>query len=277
VNTIKIKSKRAKETFDYLNVLLKKHKKLYFIRFGDGEILSMQGKDDNNYTSSNALTHELIESFIIEDPQYLIACAINPPKEKNISKGVFNIVDHNQEMADFLIDHKLVTKTKCYENAICFHYAGVFHTKQALHFFDEHIRPKKKMFIGGTSKPIAEKLYGIIDYYVPVPLKNAYSSIDEWWPQIIKNVDDVELVITSAGAASNVVCKRLWKLDKEIHLLDIGSMIDAVDGYMSRKWIKLLGHRINNLLPSEYRNNSLWFKIKSYYKDTYYFFRQLFI
>ncbi|GAB6094720.1 hypothetical protein JCM14469_09720 [Desulfatiferula olefinivorans] len=277
MNAIKIESKCAKETFNDLNDLLRKHKKLYYVRFGDGEILSMQGKDDCNYTSSEALTHELIEAFTIDDPQYLIACAINPPKERKTSKGVFNIVGHNQEMEDFLVGQKLVTKKMCYENAICFHYAGVFHTRKALLFFDEHIRPKKKMFIGGTPKDVAEKLYGTIHYYVQVPIKNAYNSIDEWWPGIERDVDDVDLVITSAGAASNVICKRLWVLNKEIHLLDIGSMIDAVEGYMSRKWIRLLGHRINNMLPMEHRDNSLSFKIKFCYKDIYYYFRRLFI
>lgn len=273
---MKLKAKASLESFYYLKEQLDNHKKLYFTRFGDGEIIIMMGKYHREHNLSPELIQEQRESFIINNPQYLIALSINLPYEKGMSKGMFAPYKKNDLYEEFLIK-ELNPKQTLYESQIMFHYLSVFKPRLIFSFFEEYIRPKKKMFIGCTPQFTAEKLYGPIDYYIPITPQNAYDSIKEWWPKIIANIDHVDLLIPSAGVATNVINKRLWQLDKEVHSLDIGSIVDAVDYTVSRTWIRLKGHRIQKILPPEHREKKLRMKIKFVLKDIKYFFRKYII
>ncbi|MBN1182990.1 MAG: DUF1792 domain-containing protein [Bacteroidales bacterium] len=266
-------AKSSFESFDFLKDHLLKYKKLFFTRFGDGEVISIMGRDHRNYKSSPELTSELQESFLIDNPQYLIALSVNMPFEKGMSRGLFAPYRKNDEFEDFIIN-QLKTKKEAYESQIMFHYLSVFKPRWMYEFFEEFIRPKKKMFVGCTPLEIVEKLYGKTDYYVNVPSRHAYDSINEWWPEILKNIDNIELLIPSAGAATNVINKRLWFMNKEIHSIDIGSIIDAVDYTISRTWIRLKGHKIQKLLPPDQREKRLSKRIQFVLKDIKYFFRK---
>ena len=176
-------------------------------------------------------------------------------------------------MEDFIL--KLFGhETLDFYNHITFHYLSVFKPKMVYNFFEQHVRPKKKLFVGSTEKTTAEKLYGKIDFYINVPPKSAYSTIDEWWPLVEEHCNNVELVIVSAGAATKVVAKRLWNKNLDIQLFDFGSIIDAIDGKVSRTWIRLVGHRVNKILPKEFQEKRLTRKIVFALKDIKYFFRQ---
>ena len=266
-------AKSSFESFDFLKEQLQKHKKLYFTRFGDGEVISMMGQNHRNYKSSPELTKELQESFLTDHPQYLIALSVNMPFEKGMSRGLFAPYKKNNEFEDFIND-QLMAKKKVYESQIMFHYLSVFKPYMMYDFFEEYIRPKRKMFVGCTPIEIVEKLYGKTDFYVNVPPKHAYNSMDEWWPEIVSNINDVELLIPSAGAATNVINKRLWEMDQEIHSMDIGSIIDAVDLTISRTWIRLKGHKIQKLLPHKHREKRFSKRIIFVLKDIKYFFRK---
>lgn len=272
---MRLSVKSTEETLNTIIEGLRYYKKFYYTRFGDGEIISMMGHNHRNYNFSIGLQNELMECFTIDHPQFLIASAVNIKKEKKMSDGVFAPFNFNNDAENFIFSKKMENKFGIYENYITFHYLSVFKPRLIRDFFEEFIRNKRKMFIGNTPKDIAEKLYGKIDFYIEVPRQHAYDSINEWWPKIEENVDKVELVIPSAGAASNVISKRLWKLGKEIHLLDVGSIIDAVEGRVSRTWIRLKGHKINKILPKEYREKRLSKKLIFLLKEIKYFFRRL--
>ena len=115
-------------------------------------------------------------------------------------------------------------------------------------FLDKFIRPKKKMFIGSVDKRLIEKLVGKIDYYVEVPDKDAYYTMDDWWKKVLDNIDDVDLVIPTAGMAGRVTQKRLWNLNKNIHSIELGSIVDAVVNSKTRGWIKRNRVDFNKLL-----------------------------
>jgi len=262
-----IQARSSLESFSILTQLLATQKKVYFVRFGDGEVVSMMGMEHRNYKASPGLTQELIESFNIDHPHYLIALSVNLPFEKGMTRGVFAQYKRNNQFVEFLEKNPLIHLKDYYESQIMFHYLSTFKTERMFDFFETYIRPKKKMFIGCTEKKTAEKLYGPIHNYIQIPQRHAYDNIDTWWPKVLHGINNVELVLPSAGAASNVVAKRLWQLDNPIHLLDIGSIIDAIDEKKSRTWIKHVGHRMNGLLPLEYQNRSLPFRIRCLLKD----------
>ncbi len=269
----KIQTKGCIESFDHLCARMDASEKVYFLRYGDGEVRAMMGEDCPWFKTSEGLVKELNESFVIDHPDYLLALGINMPFEPGMSKGVFAPYNDNDELEGFLLEKGLIKPDKTFENQIFFHYLSVFDSELMFNFFEKYIRPKRKVFIGCTPKDTAEKLYGHIDYYINIPPKNAYDSIDSWWPELLSSISSVDLVIPSAGAASNVIGKRLWELDKRVHVIDVGSIIDAVEGNTTRKWIKLVGHRIQKVLPPEHRDRRTFAAVHNGLKDLRYFAR----
>jgi len=269
-----MKTKTTIETLNTLDQKLTEHNKLFFVRYGDGEIYTLMGKEHRNYKYSDALAKELKESFEVQSESYLKAFAVNIPFEKGMSKGVFANHVQNKELLEYLIKHGFASVDDVFESPICFQFLSVFKPKLVYNFISKHIRDKKKMFIGSTNQSVVEQIYGKLDHYVQIPEKHAYDTINNWWPQIEKNLSDIETVLPSAGAATNVIAARLWKMNVNINLLDIGSVLDALEQKTTRTWIRLVGHRAIKILPPEHRALSIGNQLKYIQKDVKYFFRQ---
>ncbi len=266
-----IKTKSIQDSYDYLLERIAQKERLFFVRFGDGEFVTLLKKNHRNYVYNENLAVEIEASFRIKDPNYLISCPINYPYDEFHAKGIYKQFSWQDEMIDVMnnknIDDKIV-----YENPCIFQCMAVFKPKMLKPFFDDFIRPKTKMFIGSTSKEVAEKLYGKIDYYVKIPVRNAYETIDEWWPEIETNANKVDLVIPSAGSTSNVIALRLWNMDIDCKLIDFGSIVDAVDDKISRSWIRLQGHKVFRIIdnPPHINFNK---RVEYFLKDVKFFFR----
>ncbi len=271
-----IATRATTETIDRLDNLLSSEDRVFYTRFGDGDILLMSGRDDKYHNSSVDLRDELVESFLIDDEQYLRGLAVNYPLEEGMMHGLF-APHHNNEELQRLVQEVLLPNPKPgkFESHIVFHYYAIFRQKEFNNFFDLHIRPKRKLLVGGIPSEIACKLYGLIDEYIETPMSDAYRSVDTWWPEVERLVNKVDLVIPSAGAASKVINKRLWNLDAEVNSLDIGSLIDGIDGRGTRKWIKLKGHRMNAVLLPEYRDKSLSRYFRFFWKESYFQLRKM--
>jgi hypothetical protein len=255
------------ESLDHLKGLLSQHKRVFYTRFGDGEVYSMFGRDCLEHSANKKLAVELQASFLIDHPQYIKAVGVNYKLEPGMIHGLFAPFIDNDQLAAQLEQNFPFVKGQIFENHVMFHYLSVFHPDMISSFLDQFVRPKQKLFIGSTPKEFAEKLYGPIGYYVQTPARDAYGQWDSWWPQVLKYLPESELVIPSVGVTSNVINLRLWELGAEVHSLDIGSLVDAAHGKGSRKWIRLKGHKINAILLPEYQNKSIRFKLESCWKD----------
>ncbi len=272
-----LSSKSTTETYTTLCHLLSKHKKVYYSRFGDGDLFIMMGRNQANHDYSEELAAELRASLTVEHPQFLKGLPVNFPKEKGMTKGLFEWFYFNDELAEFVIKKIPLTFPAVFESSWFPNYYSVFKPVEMSQFLDQFIRSRKKMFIGSVPLEDIQKLYGKIDCYVQLPRKNAYSTIDTWWPEILRNIDSVEVVLPAAGMATRVIAKRLWDLNKEVHCLDLGSIVDAVSSFApSRKWIKLKGHVLNRILLPEFRDRSFKYKINYAIKETGFFLRYLF-
>ena len=243
-----MKTRTTQEKNDHLCNLLDNNKKVYYGRFGDGDFYIMNGKCEKMHYWSQELADELFESFKVDDPLYVKGAMINYPLEPGMSHGLFAPMPTNKEMEGWLLNNQKVHPETIFHSHIMFHYISVFKQEMMIKFLDKYIRPKKKMFIGSVDKNKIENLVGKIDYYVHVPERDAYYTIDEWWPDILSNIDDVDLCLPAAGMAGRVINKRLWNLNKEIHCIDLGSIIDAAVDSETRTWIRMQGHQIKNLL-----------------------------
>ena len=117
-----------------------------------------------------------------------------------------------------------------------------------LDFLTKFIRPKRKLFIGSIKKSSIEKLVGVVDHFVEIPARDAYYSMDQWWEKVLDCVDKVELVLPAAGMAGRVIQKRLWNLNKNIHSIELGSMVDVLDDLHTRSWMSNKKQIIDRIL-----------------------------
>lgn len=237
-----ITSKSIDDSFSHLCRLLDTNRKLYFGRYGDGEIYTMLGADCLEHTGSSELAADLRDAFFIDDPLYLRAVGVNYPVEKGMVHGLFAPYIDNFQLEKDLLGTLQVPDGTVFENQILFHYLAVFRPAMMNDFLNRYIRGKKIMFIGGTPREAVEQIFGPVTFYVPVPPKNAYYSMEDWFAEAMAHAHEAEVIIPSAGVTSKIILGRLWNMGVQAHCLDIGSLIDAVHGKSSRKWIKLMGH-----------------------------------
>ena len=233
------------ETLNELRDKLRAESKVCYVRFGDGDfnIMSNSGRCiEHDY--SPELQTELLESFTINEPGYIRGAMVNEATFNGQILEDRKLEENNAilEFIDKTIDDK---EFKLYSHVLLT-FAAVRSQEIFIKFLDEFIRPKKKMFIGSVDKESIEKLVGPVDYYVKIPVaevdeqgvfRGAYYSIDEWWPKVLEHIEDVDLVLPTAGMAGRVACKRIWNLDVDVHCIELGSIVDAVIDKESRGWI----------------------------------------
>ncbi len=250
-----MKTRTTNETFERLCNTLDNNSKVYYSRFGDGDFNIMNGKREKMHEWSPDLQRELREAFAIDDVRYLRGAMVNYPLEPGMTHGVFAPATNNTEIENWLLTNQNIDSEMVFDSHIMFHYISVFKQELMINFLDKYIRPKKKMFINCLTEgkeqfefDRLEKFVGKIDHFVQVPFNDAYYKMDEWWPEIEDYVDQVDLCIPAAGMAGRVAQKRLWNLDKNMHSIDLGSVIDAITQRSTRTWIDRVGNRVDNLL-----------------------------
>lgn len=242
-------------------------RQVFYTRFGDGEVYTMFGKNCLEHQYNEKLGIGIRESFQIDHPRFLKAVGLNYQVEPGMVHGLFAPFIDNDELALQLEKNFAIPAGTLYESHVMFHYLAVFKPDVLNDFLNRYVRPRRKLFIGSTPREYAEKLYGPIQYYVSIPARDAYSRWDEWWPMVTSAVAKVDVVIPSAGVTSNVINLRLWEMGAEVHSLDIGSLVDAAMGKSSRKWIRLMGHRVNKVLLPEAQDHSLQFWLHAWWKE----------
>jgi len=248
------------ETLNTLKTTLRRESKVCYVRFGDGDfnIMSNSGRCiEHDY--SPELQAELLESFRINEPNYIRGAMVNEPTFNGKVLEDRKLDENNAilEFIDKVIDDK---EFKIYSHVLLT-FAAILKQDIFLKFLNEFVRPKKKMFIGSVDKESIEKLIGPVDYYVKIPVaevneqgvfRGAYYSIDEWWPKVLEHIEDVDVVLPTAGMAGRVACKRIWNLDVDVHCIELGSVVDAVIDKESRGWIARADkNMIQNLLIKE--------------------------
>ena len=208
-----------------------------YTRFGDGELLMMEDFKGQQYTqwTSPELKAEIIESFKINDKDYLIGNIANMPIECKAEKGLFMPFPNNDDL--LRITNKYY-KDKTFYNPIAFHYAYVFE-EMFYNYILECISKYKVAFVGGGHlTPIKQRL-GISDFVV-TPSEQCYSTINAWYPKIEKIAKRNDIVLLALSSVSNVVQKRLWKSEIKVGTIDFGSVANAMvnNNLAGHTWIK---------------------------------------
>ena len=264
---IKLRTLTTIETFNSLDKKLSEESRLIFSRFGDIDFIMMQpesiGKTlgrSNKTLLTRSLHEEMIESFMIEDENYLKGHVSNMPYEegmdilnlqgshkasdKSLDKLGNTLTGHHDSYWNEDVMKKSINvlgntqSERIFYNSCTFYMYATFKGNELRDFVVRNIKDKKKMFIGARKKENMEGLFGKIDHYVNTPEINSYSEIDSWWPKVLKNIDNVDVVLPFTGQSSRVLNKRLWNMNTDVQSIDMGSWIDTYSGIINRGWTK---------------------------------------
>lgn len=226
------------DTFDIILDRLKKHKsgeKFYYTRFGDADIILFYPESinkiigrSNQFLCTKELQQELYNSWNIKDDSYFTATCLNLDSPESTDQGK---VMHDK-MRELMDSGKLIEKYSFYSHPT-FERNFVNKPEKFLEFC-EMIYDKKKVWVNQFWHENVETILGNVEHHIQTPSTNSYETIDEWYPELLNTIDDIEVVILASGFSSRVLTGRLWNEGVNKIVIDIGSVADM---FVANTWI----------------------------------------
>ena len=217
-----------------------------FTRFGDGDFFLMNGGKDRSHKNSDELAKEEQESVQICDPNYLKALSLVYPTEPGMEIGVF--APHRCTKEIWVIAEKFLPGGEdLFYNPVAFAYWLTFRTALFKDFLDTFIVPLKKIFIGCEAPEVQQLLFGNVHASFPVPRKNAYYTLEDWWDRAVDVImgEDIELIVFCAGSATRALQKRLYHMQGcKATSIDFGSVVEPFSDTWIHTWVKRKGDEI---------------------------------
>lgn len=238
--------KDTKSSLDALKHRMDRFKKVFYVRFGDNDIANIMGFDyrgrdlrrgqalgGNKTIYSDKQSQNLKRSFCIEHPNYMRGLVGEYPIEEGMKQRVFKYSTKSLGFIDKSV--KKLTDNREFYNPITFHYYFYKKPEEFLSFVEQYINPHKILFVGSCQNP--DRLFNVNEQIHTVE-KNAYSQKEEVMKQFKNQVWKHSLVIMAAGQLTRAIAHEAWMLPYNFHYIDIGSLVDVLDGKGSRGWIK---------------------------------------
>jgi len=222
-----IQLKGTQSSLEHTQQLFKDNKRAFYSRFNHADLEMILGRNASDHNITPRLSKEMTEAFQINHPQYHRVLAVGHTSGNISSRKMLELLARKIESTEGVV----------LENPVSQHFMGVFQPDSIHEVLEELILPKRKMFIGYISKDRAEELIGATAYYIETPAADAYATIDAWWPEVMKHIHDVEMVVLATDNATRVANKRLWETGAQIQSIDIDFLIEILDERESRMWI----------------------------------------
>lgn len=250
-----IKTYNSQQSLQIITEAMERGPRAFFTRYGDNDLMMLSGtnmngvplteKADKTYGGnktrfSQALMKDIRESFLIEDPDYLLAASCTWDIEPGMEPGVFAPFKYNRKLAIKLSE---LTDQREFLLPVVFHYLCLFNIPVFKKWVNKYIRPKRVLYIGSVPQRYVEMMLGPIQGHVRTPKRTAYELRDSWMPRAMDEATSgkYDVVIPSIGQCTRVIQGKLWKQGAEIHSLDMGSMFDALCDRGTRTWIREKG------------------------------------
>jgi hypothetical protein len=215
------------ETFWKLRGLLWSWDSFVYTRVGDGEMEIALGGSAAYHCPNPELGREITGLMQAQHKKNLVALAMHDT-EPGMEPGLFEGW-HNLRYDGFKFD-------RMFENAIALHMYAVFRPAILRQLFDL-IRDRPKVVVTsqtGNLTPLVGRHQLCL-----IPERNAYQSIDSWYPQL----EGHELILFAAGPAKCAASLRLLESGWAGQALDIGSVVDFALDEPTHTWIRMANER----------------------------------
>ena len=218
------------QTFDIILDKIKNYKKgekLYYVRFGDGDLIMMYPESEgkiigraNQFDTTKEIQTELYRTWNIQDDRYMVAGSLNLSSPFSTDHGI----EMHNKVKELISSGKIIERSNFYSHPT-FESNFIFKPDKFIEFCDL-VNNYKKVWVNQLWHDNIETILGNIEYHIQTPSTNSYKNINEWYPQLLEIIDDVDMVILATGFSSRVLASRLWDLGINKIVLDIGSVVD---------------------------------------------------
>ena len=223
----------TQDDFETFNIILdkiknyKKGEKLYYVRFGDGDLIMMYPESEgkvigraNQFDTTKQIQNELYRTWNIQDDRYMVAGSLGLSSPFRTDHGT----NMHNKVKELISSGKIIERNNFYSHPT-FESNFIFKPDKFIEFCNL-INGYKKVWINQFWHDNVETILGNIEHHIQTPSTNSYKNIDEWYPQLLEVIDDVDVIILATGFSSRVLASRLWDLGINKIVLDIGSVVD---------------------------------------------------
>tara|TARA_R110000744_G_scaffold15988_5_gene44266 strand:+ start:2320 stop:3120 length:801 start_codon:yes stop_codon:yes gene_type:complete len=223
----------TQDDFETFNIILdkiknyKKGEKLYYVRFGDGDLIMMYPESEgkvigraNQFDTTKQIQNELYRTWNIQDDRYMVAGSLGLSSPFSTDHGT----NMHNKVKELISSGKIIERNNFYSHPT-FESNFIFKPDKFIEFCNL-INGYKKVWINQLWHDNIETILGNIEHHIQTPSTNSYKNIDEWYPQLLEVIDDVDVIILATGFSSRVLASRLWDLGINKIVLDIGSVVD---------------------------------------------------
>jgi len=218
------------ETFDIILDKVKNYKKgekLYYVRFGDGDLIMMYPESEgkvigraNQFNTTKEIQEELYKTWNIQDDKYMVAGSLNLSSPFSTDHGT----EMHNKVTQLINSGKIIERKEFYSHPT-FESNFIFKPDKFIEFCNL-INGYKKVWVNQFWHDNIETILGNIEHHIQTPSTNSYENIDEWYPELLEVIDEVDVIILATGFSSRVLASRLWDLGINKIVLDIGSVVD---------------------------------------------------
>ena len=210
---------------DSIDILIKKlrDKEVFtFVRYGDGDYKMMYAESigrivggNNRILVTKRFRKELIDSYNIEDKNWLIGSSVGDMSKRSTFKNI------KLNKLPLLHQRDKLLAVGCLMDSF-------IEDIERFKLFAKEMCKTSSMFVGCYNHSNLEAAYGSIKVYVQTPKQNSYSEIERIYKEVLTGLDKVDKIVLSAGQSSRIIAKRLYETSKEITIVDVGSVSDML-------------------------------------------------
>lgn len=248
-----VKINTSLKTIEDIKAAIDKKKKGAFMRFGDGDIFLMLGKDDLLHKANKKMAVEMKEAIKVKGEYVHKAFPIQSKLfgyEDGMKENMHLVYD--SQALKFLAATFRYVDVKNVYSPVALHYLATFNLDICVKFL-RFLKNTNPVFVGNQNinNNLIKKLFG--DVHIKTPSDNSYLEIDRIEKELIevlKSRNEFQVVVIAMGCAGRILQKRILKKRLNVYLFDFGSLLDAFNNDNTRIWIDLAGgtENLKNIL-----------------------------
>jgi hypothetical protein len=214
-----------------------------YLRFGDGDVNLMEGKDDLLQKNNKLLSIEMSEAFSLSGPgifkclpihskKYGVMPFMCPGIHEGDNKWVENILKRTSR---FFIGNLIYSP-------VALSYITAYDTDYAIEFY-KFIKKQNLIFVGNESidEKVLNKLFGKI-LHIKTPENNSFYEINRIENELSKYLESnnkYTVVIIAMGCSGRILEKRIINKKFNCFMFDFGSTIDIFCNKKTRAWMDI--------------------------------------
>jgi hypothetical protein len=252
IQNVRIESS-VKTLNDIQNAISNKEMGAY-MRFGDGDLFLMLGKDDMLHKANKKMAVEMKEAMKLKKgiihkgfPFHSKLFGYEKGMEENM-----HLVSDAEALKFIAASYRLIDIHTIY-TSFALHYLATFNQEACVQFL-LFLRSTNPIFVGNKNlaPELLRKLFS--ETHIKTPVTNSYLEIDRIEKELIQELDkkknEFQVVVVAMGCPGRILQKRILKKGYNVYLFDFGSLLDAFNNENTRLWIDLAGgtENLKNIL-----------------------------